>query len=189
MGNHVVHIGAGTGYYSAIMAELTGRDGLVTAIEFAADLAQAAARNLSSRSNVAVVHGDGSTVAFDSADVIYVNAGATRPADNWLDRLNDGGRLILPLTTEEGFTAGASANARHGGIFRIVRSGDDFLARWVCGVAIYPCEGMRDEKSERALASAFEHGGWERVTRLDRRNEVPADQCWLRGPDWSLTYV
>jgi protein-L-isoaspartate(D-aspartate) O-methyltransferase len=187
-GDHVVHIGAGAGYYSAIMAELVGR-GRVTAIEFAEDLAQAAARNLSNRPNVAVIHGDGSTVAFDGADVIYVNAGATRPADNWLDRLNEGGRMILPLTTEKGFTSVAAANARHGGIFRITRFGDDFLAQWLCGVAIYPCEGMRDERSERALAIAFESGGWERVKRLDRRNEVPADQCWLRGPGWSLTYV
>jgi len=188
-GDHVVHIGAGAGYYSAIMAELAGRDGRVTAIEFAEDLAQAAAKNLSSRPNVAVIQGDGSTVTFDSADVIYVNAGATRPADHWLERLNDGGRMILPLTTEKGFSPVASANARHGGIFRIVRAGDDFLAQWVCGVAIFPCEGMRDETSERALATAFESGGWERVKRLDRRDEVPADQCWLRGPGWSLTYL
>jgi protein-L-isoaspartate O-methyltransferase len=34
------------------------------------------------------------------ADVIYVNAGATRPADVWLDRLKEGGRLILPLTAD-----------------------------------------------------------------------------------------
>jgi len=26
--------------------------------------------------------------------------GATRPADAWLDRLKEGGRLILPLTTD-----------------------------------------------------------------------------------------
>jgi len=32
-GNHVVHIGAGTGYYSAIMAHIVGRTGMVTAIE------------------------------------------------------------------------------------------------------------------------------------------------------------
>src|SRR5690242_2483502 len=32
-GDHVVHIGAGVGYYTAIMAELAGRAGRVTAIE------------------------------------------------------------------------------------------------------------------------------------------------------------
>jgi protein-L-isoaspartate O-methyltransferase len=48
--------------------------------------------------NVSIVQGDGSRVAFDSADVIYVNAGATKPAEAWLDRLTEGGRLILPMT-------------------------------------------------------------------------------------------
>jgi protein-L-isoaspartate(D-aspartate) O-methyltransferase len=32
-GEHVVHIGAGVGYYTAIMAELVGASGRVTAIE------------------------------------------------------------------------------------------------------------------------------------------------------------
>jgi protein-L-isoaspartate(D-aspartate) O-methyltransferase len=35
--------------------------------------------------------------------VIFVNACATRAADTWLDRLAEGGRLILPLTTNQGF--------------------------------------------------------------------------------------
>jgi len=39
-------------------------------------------------------------VSSNRADVIYVNAGATRPANPWLDRLVDGG-LILPLTACE----------------------------------------------------------------------------------------
>jgi protein-L-isoaspartate O-methyltransferase len=34
-------------------------------------------------------------------DVIYVNAGAIRPADSWLDGLRDGGRLILPLAATQ----------------------------------------------------------------------------------------
>ena len=33
-GQHIAHIGAGAGYYTAILAELTGRSGRVTAIEF-----------------------------------------------------------------------------------------------------------------------------------------------------------
>ena len=187
-GEHVVHVGVGAGYYSAIMAELAGTDGRVTAIEFAEDLAARATKNLADRLNVTVIHGDGSVAAFDDADVIYVNAGATHPADNWLDRLNVGGRLILPLTTREGFAPVRTADVRRGGVFRIIRANDGFLARWISGVAIYPCEGMRDVVSERALAAAFEGGGWERVTRLVRRDDVPAAECWLKGPGWCLTY-
>ena len=54
-------------------------------VEFDPSLAERAARNFKGQRNVAVVAGDGSQVAFGSADVIYVNAGATRPADAWLD--------------------------------------------------------------------------------------------------------
>lgn len=76
-GEHVVHIGAGTGYYTAIMACLVGPSGKVTGIEVDASLAARAKENLSSYSNVHIVEGDGTSVPFDPADVIYVNAGVT----------------------------------------------------------------------------------------------------------------
>src|ERR1041384_5389649 len=44
-GEHAVHVGAGGGYYSAILAELVGSAGLVTAIELDAGLAARAAEN------------------------------------------------------------------------------------------------------------------------------------------------
>jgi hypothetical protein len=45
-GEHLVHIGAGVGYYTAIMAMMVGEGGKVTAIEFDDDLARRAAANL-----------------------------------------------------------------------------------------------------------------------------------------------
>src|SRR6516164_7611100 len=102
-GDHVVHVGAGTGYYTAIMAHLVGRSGTVTAIELDPGLADRARVNLSTYPNVGVICRNGAAVPFDAADVIYVNAGATRPAGTWLDGLSDGGRLILPLTANRGF--------------------------------------------------------------------------------------
>jgi protein-L-isoaspartate(D-aspartate) O-methyltransferase len=187
---HAVHIGAGVGYYTAIIARLVGRSGRVTAIEFDAGLAQRLAANFAGQRNVRVVEGDGSQVAFDPADVILVNAGATRPADAWLDRLRDGGRLILPLTTDEGHRAREPEQiARRGAVFRIERRGGEFLAERISGVAIFPCEGARDPESERALVVALEKGGWERVTRLYRHGDVAEEQCWLRAPGWALTYA
>jgi protein-L-isoaspartate(D-aspartate) O-methyltransferase len=109
-GEHVVHVGAGTGYYAAIMAHLVGSTGRVTAIEFDPDLAQRAKQNFSATANVNVLEGDGAQLPFDSADAIYVNAGATRPADSWLARLNDGGRLILPLTAKKTLSIGTRLN-------------------------------------------------------------------------------
>jgi protein-L-isoaspartate O-methyltransferase len=95
-GEHVVHIGTGTGYYTAIMACLVGPSGKVTGIELDASLAARAKENLSSYPNVRIVNGDGTSVPFDAADAIYINAGVTRPVVSWLERLTDGGRLILP---------------------------------------------------------------------------------------------
>jgi protein-L-isoaspartate(D-aspartate) O-methyltransferase len=86
-GEHVVHVGAGVGYHTAILAELVGVAGRVTAIEFDAELAARAMASFAQTPHVRAVHGDGTRVTFEPADVIYINAGATRPADVWLDRL------------------------------------------------------------------------------------------------------
>src|SRR6202140_4077673 len=183
-GEHVLHIGVGVGYYTAILAELGGATERVTAIEYDVELAARATANLAQTPHVRVVHGDGTRVLFEPADVIYVNAGATRPADAWLDRLKEGGRLILPLTAD----AIPNRDVRRGAVFRIERHGPEFLARRISGVAIFPCEGGRDEAGERALGAAFDKGGAERVTRLYLRDDLPEDQCWLRAPGWCLAY-
>jgi protein-L-isoaspartate(D-aspartate) O-methyltransferase len=183
-GEHVVHIGVGFGYYTAILAHLVGSHGRVTAIEYDAELAARSARNLAAWPPANVVTGDGTKVDFSPADVIYVNAGATHPLPHWLDRLAEGGRLIVPLT-EAGFPMG---DARRGAVFRIERHGDDYAARRISPVAIFPCGGGRDSDAEAALGAAFAKGGSENVTRLYRHDAVPEENCWLRGKGWCLAY-
>lgn len=183
-GEHIVHIGLGAGYYTAILAQLAGRRGRVTAIEYEPELAERAARNLRDLPQVTVLPGDGTAVDFAPADVIYVNAGATAPLAHWLDRLREGGRLILPLT-EAGFPMG---DARRGAVFRIERRGEDYPARRISAVAIFPCAGGRDDKGAAALTEAFARGGAENVTRLYRRDDIPEQDCWLRGQGWCLAY-
>jgi protein-L-isoaspartate(D-aspartate) O-methyltransferase len=188
-GEHVVHVGAGTGYYTAIMAHLAESTGRVTAIEFDSALARRAKHNFSGTPNVVVLQGDGVSIPFDPADVIYINAGATRPADAWLGGLKDGGRLILPLTARKTLPLGSTGSiARHGAVFWIERKGDDYLAKWISAVGVYPCEGGRDEVSEAALDAALQRGGWQDITRLYRTDELPSDRCWLRAPGWALAY-
>jgi protein-L-isoaspartate(D-aspartate) O-methyltransferase len=188
-GDHVVHIGTGTGYYTAILAHLVGSSGRVTGIEYEPELAARAKANFAGNPNVEIVEGDGALVSFDQADVIYVNAGCTRPAENWLDRLADGGRLILPLTSDQGFSAKPPERmASAGAVFRIKRRGKEYLAYWISPVAIFPCAGSRDEASERTLAEAFAKGGWQKVTRLYRDQEIAEERCWLRGSGWCLAY-
>jgi protein-L-isoaspartate(D-aspartate) O-methyltransferase len=184
-GEHVVHIGAGVGYYSAIMAEIVGRSGRVTAIEYEPDLAARASVNLDAYPSV-----DGAQLPFDNADVIYVNAGATGPARSWLDRLADGGRLILPLTTDENFGKAFEFEkmGRRGAVFRIERRDSHYFAKWILPVAIFPCVGNRDAEAEQNLAAAFEKGGMQNITRLYRGADIPDNRCWLRGRGWCLAY-
>src|ERR1700726_4831873 len=96
--------------------------------------------------------------------------------------LPEGGRLTLPMTSDQGFGASAPERmASAGAVFRIERRGHDYFATWISPVAIFPCAGSRDEVSERALAEAFAKAGWLQVTRLYRDQEIPAESCWLRG--------
>ncbi len=189
-GEHAVHIGTGTGYYTAIIAALVGEHGRVTGIEVDEALAARARQNFRALPHVEIVTGDGATTPFDTADVIYVNAGATRPADHWLDRLADGGRLILPLTTSQGFAVPGSAAelASRGAVFLIERRSEDFFARWISPVAVFPCAGARDAESERALAAALATGRWNDVTRLYRHADVAVENAFLKAPGWSLAY-
>lgn len=191
-GDRVVHIGAGVGYYTAILAEMAGASGEVTAIEFDPQLAARARENLRGFQQVTVVQGDGAAFDFEPADVIYANAGVTHPLPQWRDRLLKGGRMILPLTTRQGFMGGGEKDPekvkpveRRGAVFRLRREGDGFQARWISPVAIFPCEGGRDGEAEAALAAAFDRGGWEKVTRYCRWKDAPDEMaCWLRIRDW-----
>jgi protein-L-isoaspartate(D-aspartate) O-methyltransferase len=181
--DHVVHIGAGTGYYTAIMSVLAGR---VTAVECDSVLAARARGNLSRFDDTRVIEGNGAVVPLGVADVIYVNAGVTHPVSAWLDALADGGRLIIPLTTD---TNTRSFNSISGLFFRIQRRGALFEARALLPTAIIAAEGIREPSAEAALAAAFAKGGWGKVARLVRGDEavrVPDDQCWLRGDSWCL---
>src|SRR5260370_15264768 len=129
-GEHAVHIGAGVGYYTAILHRLVGRTGRVAAIEFDPGLAERTAANFAGQRNVRVAQGDGSQVAFDPAEIIYVNAGATRPADVWLDRLGEGGTVLPPPASNQGFQGPESIPIDlPGGAFPVKRHGDEVSAR------------------------------------------------------------
>jgi protein-L-isoaspartate(D-aspartate) O-methyltransferase len=194
VGEHAIHIGTGTGYCTALMRNLVGRDGRISGIEYEPELALQAKANLARFPNVEIIAGDGASLPLEPADVIYVNAGASRPADNWLDALNPGGRLVLPLTVS--YTTEERHSMTQGAMFLIAResSGCGYSARCVLDrVYIYPCAGLRDEASEKALVAAFERrgvnsGGLAKVTKLYRTDDVSEERCWVHAPGWSLAY-
>lgn len=177
-GDRVIHIGCGTGYYSAILAETVGPRGHVTAIEIDAELAAKAKRNLASWANVDVFAANGSEHALEPADALLVNAGATHPLPSWLDALTPGGRMLLPLT------AGRKIGGR---MLKVVRGTTGYRAWFISSVGIFDCAGARDERARERLESAFRSEGWPNVRTLRRGPHAPDETCWLHGGDFCLS--
>ena len=181
-GDHVVHVGAGVGYYTAIIAEAVGPSGKVTAIELDADLAARARENLAYLGQVDVIQADGGEYNPEPADVIFVNAGATRLRNAWLDALRDGGRLLLPLT----MATDPGANGM-GFMLSVSRTGDSYSARFHSPVMIFPCIGSRDEESNNRLRDAIRQGTWGTIQSVRRDAHEASDSCWLHGENSCLS--
>jgi protein-L-isoaspartate(D-aspartate) O-methyltransferase len=95
-GNVVCHIGAGSGYYTAILSVLALPGGRVEAFEIEPALADSARRNLQPFEGVTVTQGDATRLPLPASDLIYVNAGVLAPPPSWLQALRPQGRLIFP---------------------------------------------------------------------------------------------
>jgi protein-L-isoaspartate(D-aspartate) O-methyltransferase len=176
-GQSVVHIGVGTGYYTAILATLVESTGRVFGYEIEADLAQKARSNLQHFSNVQILTASASEAALPSADVIYVNAGATHPLPAWLDALNIGGRLIFPLTPNQGF----------GVMLQVTQlAGERYAAQVILPVAFIPCVGARDDAGSQALTTAIQNRSIFTSKSLHRGTVPDASACCV-GTGWWLS--
>jgi protein-L-isoaspartate(D-aspartate) O-methyltransferase len=163
-GEHVVHVGAGGGYYTAVLAELVGLDGDVTAFEIEPSLAALARGALADRANVAVEERSG-TGPLPAADIVYVSAGTPTPAESWLEALVDGGRLVFPMTPSRGT----------GAMLRVHRLADRFTATFFCRCRFIPLIGGGQPSASDALERAFTRGGAGEVRSL-RRGALPVDR-------------
>lgn len=176
-GETVIHVGTGTGYYTAILAQLTGLTGCVYGFEIHAKLALRSRENLSDTAHIQVLERSGSEGQLPSADVVYVSAGATAPQPNWLDALRVGGRLLFPLTAAHG----------SGGMLLVKRTtAQAFDARFLSPAMFIGCAGARDEEAARRLTDAFSRGDSKDVKSL-RRNADVDDSCWFAGSGWWLS--
>jgi protein-L-isoaspartate(D-aspartate) O-methyltransferase len=192
-GEAIAHIGAGTGYYTAILAKLTGPSGPVIAYEIEADLAARAAANLCDVRNVTVENRNAADGPLPPSDVIYVNAGATGPLDTWLDALRPGGRLLFPLTSSDG-PGGAPGPGAMLLITRPHKASPDappapagiLAARFLSAAIFIHCTGARDDATGAKLAEAFKRGDARNVRSL-HRHTAPDSTAWCAGNTWWLS--
>ncbi len=190
-GERVLHVGAGAGYYTAILAELVGKQGSVVAIEYDRRLAAAAAANLRPWSNVTALQGDGADWPDGPVERIYVNFAVADPASRWIENLSNGGRLVFPLGVPPGRVRGeARRHSGHGAVLACTRIG--------AGIAVHhltPCAFICAEGSlagtpalREGLDRAFIRGGIEFVRSYRRPPPPSPASCWFWSPGWALSY-
>ena len=176
-GERVLHIGCGTGYYSAILSELVGLTGTVVAWDVEHELVASARRNLRPWINTSVSLSSGTEAPIPESDVIYVCAGCTQPVHSWVTGLSEGGRLLFPLTP----------GWDYGGMLMITRQGTQYRARFICKCSFIPCVGGSRPEDEAALRNAFAAQGMERVSGLHFGDGAQRSDAWFTGADWWLS--
>ena len=176
-GQTVVHVGAGSGYYTAMLAQLVGPRGKVVAFEINEALARRAQANLAAFAQVELRAASAVDAPLPRCDAIYVCAGVTDPPATWLDALRVGGRLVLPLTTGAG----------HGVMLAVTRgAGERYAARALLPVGFVGCVGAHNEATSRSLAAALQRDSIERIRSL-RRDDAADASAWCRGAGWWLS--
>jgi protein-L-isoaspartate(D-aspartate) O-methyltransferase len=176
--DRVLHLGCGTGYYTAILAELAGPDGRIVAIEIDADVAERARIALAPWPQVAVIQGDGSSGPFEPVDVIVVSAGATHPMSAWLAALKPGGKLLFPMTPDAGLGAM---------VFLTHRCEGNYAAQLMYGVQFIPFSGARDAEVSKQLAAALNRDEGMAVKSLRCDVHEKDETCRLHGDGWCFS--
>ena len=177
-GDHILHLGCGAGYYSAILAKLTGPHGSVLAVEIDEALAARAHIALEPWPQVTVLHADGAHGPFDPVDVIVVSAGATHPLPAWLAALKPQGKLLFPLTATRGAGTMAYLTRKSAYLYAATLTGSVFFVDF---------EGARDPAVIDDLAQALnrDNGSGVRSLRCDAHEKD--ESCWLHGSGWCFS--
>lgn len=179
-GETVVHLGCGTGYYSAILAELVGPAGHVLAIDIHAGNVERAKKALAPWPQATVKLADGTKERLPPADLIVASAGATHPPPAWLAALKPSGRLLFPMTV----TCGPGA------MVLVSRLGDAvFSIRRLSAAAFYEFSGARDAGVSERLRHAYDTGALDRVKSVRTDEHAEDDACALHGQGWCLSCV
>lgn len=129
----VLEVGTGSGYVTALLAELTGE---VVSIERHASLAERARALLAGMgyTHVRIIVGDGSRGFIELApyDAIIVSAAAPELPNELIGQLADGGRMIIPVGSDD---------AQQLQLIRMVNGQPEIVLRELCRFVPLVSEG------------------------------------------------
>lgn len=180
-GQTILQVGAGVGYFTAILAELVTPQGRVVAYEVDEALASRAAANLDAYPNVEVICGD-ATQATDLPlfDVGVVFAGATHVPTTWLSSLSPSGRITIPITGDD----------QWGFMLLLENEQDKVYPSSLGACGFYHCAGARTAHEAKSLGKALESSD-RAVPHLDQLllGQPPAgdDSAWYVGDGFWLS--
>ena len=170
-GERAFHVGCGSGYYSAILAELAGS---VIAVDVDEALTDQAGEALAGVANVTILTADGTAFAPAEYDVALVNAGISVIPELWLERLNPGGRIVVPLAVPVAPFLSKAV------VFLIEQAG---AAAMIGGAIIYTAAGAVQSR----LMDAFRGGDPHDVRSLRRDAHDEGPSCWLHEKRYCLS--
>ncbi|MGA3047045.1 MAG: methyltransferase domain-containing protein [Terracidiphilus sp.] len=177
-GDHVLHLGCGTGYYTAILAEIVGPQGRIVAVEIDAPLAERARVALSLWPQVTVLNADGSSSPLEPVDVIVASAAATHPQPSWLAALKPGGKLLFPMAPAKG--PGAMALLTR-------KTGQSFAAELHFGTYFIPFSGACNPAVAGPLAESLARDQGKPVKSLRLDAHKVDKTCWLHNDTWCFS--
>ncbi|MBU1075390.1 protein-L-isoaspartate O-methyltransferase [Patescibacteria group bacterium] len=100
-GDRILDVGSGSGWQTALLADIVGDQGHVYGIERIAELKDFGEKNARKYNfvNITVTHGDGTKGlrAYAPYDKIVVAAAAQEIPQKLIDQLKVGGRLVIPV--------------------------------------------------------------------------------------------
>lgn len=201
-GQHVLEIGAGTGYNAALMAHVVGEEGRVTTVDLEADLTESARAHLAAAGyeQVEVICGDGMVGYAENAPydrIILTVAGWDIPPE-WLAQLKADGRLVMPLSfygpqlsvafeREDGLLASRSVRACGFMPIRGPRA-EPLRTMEICeGLKVI---GMRDSARQPGAADAAEVEAWLRRPAGEAPAEIALSggELLFKWPLWAALY-
>jgi protein-L-isoaspartate(D-aspartate) O-methyltransferase len=175
-GEQVLHLGCGTGYYTAIIAELVGSAGRVTAVEIDATLARRARAALADGPQVKVIQADGALVRTGRRDHCERGRNSS-PA--FLARRIEARRGSLVSDDDIAEWCGRDAVGETPPRAWI-------CARFLCRAGFIDFQGARDPAISRRLAAALRRDQGSAVKSLRRDNHTEDETCWFHGKGWCL---
>ncbi len=100
-------------------------------------------------------------------------------AQDRVDLLAPGGRLLVPLTLARG------PDRMKGVLLGVTRSAEGYRARIVSALLIFPCSGAaEDDEADAALRQACgARAMWDQIRSVRRDPHAREPECWLHGRD------